>query len=66
MIKVCTIGAMHYTPFGGFHEMDIPYLESQGIQIIKEPKAAEVLVSQNRKHLKRYFLKHRNKKKYLI
>ena len=66
MIKVCTIGAIHYTPFGGFHEMDLPYFESHGISIVKDPKEADVLMSQNRKHLKRYFLKHRNKKKYLI
>ncbi|MFT5863600.1 MAG: hypothetical protein ACI828_002265 [Flavobacteriales bacterium] len=66
MIKVCNIGAMRYTPFGGFHEMDLPYLEAHGIRFVKDPKEADILVSQNRKHLKRYFLKHRNKKKYLI
>lgn len=66
MIKVCTIGAMRYTPFGGFHEMDLPYLAANGVTIVKDPKDADVLVSQNRKHLKHFFLKKRNKKKYLI
>ncbi|MEQ3657263.1 MAG: glycosyltransferase family 10 [Dokdonia sp.] len=66
MIKVCTVGAMRYTPFGGFHEMDLPYLEAKGIVMTERVKEADVLVSQNRKHLKRHFLKRRNKKKYLI
>lgn len=66
MIKVCTIGAMRYTPFGGFHEMDLPYLKAKGIAMTTKVKEADVLVSQNRKHLKRHFLKRRNKKKYLI
>lgn len=66
MIKVCTIKPMSYTPFGGFSDLDIPYLESVGIIMITNPKEADVLVAQNRKHLLPYFYKFRKTKKYLI
>lgn len=66
MPKVFISKGMKYTPFGGFHAMDLPYLETHGITITTNIKEADVLVAQHRKFLKPYFLKYRSKKKYLI
>lgn len=57
---------MSYTPFGGSNAIDIPYLKSAGITIITNPKEADVLVAQNRKHLVPYFYTYRRQKEYLI
>ncbi|GGG28002.1 hypothetical protein GCM10011344_31000 [Dokdonia pacifica] len=57
---------MPYTPFGGFNPIDIPYLESKGIYVVKDIKQADVLVGGHRKFLKPYFRKYLNKKKYVI
>jgi len=65
-IKVYLIGSFSFSPFGGFNEMDLPFLEKNGIEITNNIKEAQVLISQNRKHLVRCFYKYLNRKKYLI
>jgi hypothetical protein len=65
-IKVFLVGSFAYTPFMGFHQLDLEYFVSNGIQIINEISAADVLISQNRKRLRPYFTKYWNTKKYLI
>ncbi len=66
VIKIYLIGNFRYTPFGGFHPMDLEYLLKNNIIITDDIDEAEVLVSQNRKHLVKYFYKFLKKKKYLI
>ncbi len=65
-IKVFTEKSVRYTPFGGFHPMDLPFLEEHGIQITDDIQQADVIMSQNLKHLKKYFLRFFSRKKYLI
>lgn len=65
-IKVYRIGSFAYVPFGGFNEMDLPFLKKHGIIITDDIKEAQILVSQNRKYLTKYFYKYLNSKKYLI
>lgn len=66
MIKVFATTNMHYTPFKGFHKIDLPYLKDNGIVMVDDAAKADVIVSQHVKQLKPYFLKYSNKKKYLI
>ncbi|MGJ8684496.1 MAG: glycosyltransferase family 10 domain-containing protein [Nonlabens sp.] len=66
MIKVFATKNMHYTPFNGFHKSDLPFLKESGVEMVQEPKMADVIVSQQVKQLKPYFRKYFNTKKYLI
>ena len=66
IIKVYLIGNFRYTPFGGFHTMDLPFLSKKGIEIVHDINQSDILISQNRSHLKKYFYKYLNRKKYLI
>ncbi len=66
VIKIYLTGSFAYTPFTGFHEMDIPFLNAHHIHITKNIQEADLLVAQNSKKLKPYFLKFLNRKKYLI
>jgi hypothetical protein len=66
MIKVFATQNMHYTPFKGFHEMDLPFLEENGIRMVDKIEESDVIVSQHFKQLKPLFFKFRNTKKYLI
>jgi hypothetical protein len=66
MIKVYATENMHYTPFKGFHEMDLPFLEENGIRMVDKIEESDVIVSQHFKQLKPLFFKFRNTKKYLI
>ena len=65
-IKIHPVKSIQYTPFGGYHPMDLEYLNANGIEMTKDIDAADILLSQNRKHLKRYFYRYLKKKKYLI
>ncbi|WP_299213166.1 glycosyltransferase family 10 [uncultured Dokdonia sp.] len=66
MIRIFLVKPMPYTPFGGFNPIDIPYLESHDIKIVKNIKEADVLIGGHRKFLKPFFRKYVRKKKYLI
>ncbi len=66
MINVYHTSNMSYTPFCGFHKMDLPFLKEHGISIVDHPSKADIIVSQHFKQLKKYFLKFGKKKKYLI
>ena len=65
-VKVYLVGSFSFSPFGGFNSIDIPFLKNNAIEITKDIQQAHILVSQNRKHLKVYFYKYLNRKKYLI
>lgn len=66
MIKVFATTNMTYTPFKGFHEIDLAFFKEKGIQVVHDPKDADVIVSQHFKQLKPLFFKYFNNKKYLI
>lgn len=57
---------MTYTPFKGFHKIDLEYLYNNQIEIVDDPKDAMVIVSQKFKQLKTFFYNYRLSKKYLI
>lgn len=63
-IKVYKIKSFAFTPFS--NEKDLDYLGKQGIQITENIFDADVLVSQNYKHLKKYFPFFLFKKKFLV
>ncbi|WP_397303662.1 glycosyltransferase family 10 domain-containing protein [Nonlabens ulvanivorans] len=65
-IKVFTSGNMKWTPFGVFNPDDIPFLNSHGITIVPNVKNADIIVSQNLKHLKKFLLKYSFTKKFLL
>lgn len=66
MIKVFATSNMHYTPFNGFHSIDLPYFKENNIEIVSNPREADIIVSQHFKQLKPFFFKYFTKKKYLI
>ncbi|GAK99358.1 hypothetical protein JCM19314_3403 [Nonlabens ulvanivorans] len=53
-------------PFGVFNPDDIPFLNSHGITIVPNVKNADIIVSQNLKHLKKFLLKYSFTKKFLL
>ncbi|MEP3968272.1 MAG: glycosyl transferase, partial [Nonlabens sp.] len=57
---------MTYTPFKGFHEIDLPFFKKNKINIVDSPNNAQIIVSQKIKQLKPYFFKYRTQKKYLL
>lgn len=63
-IKIFLIKSFAYTPFT--NEDDLKYLSQNGIYITKNLNEADVLVSQNLKHLKKYFWRYFQTKKYLV
>lgn len=66
MIKIFLIGNFRYTPFRGYNCIDKPFLDANNIEITSNISEADILMSQNRKHLVKYFYKYLWKKKYLI
>ncbi len=66
MIKIYCIGNMKYTPFGDFNKFDLNYLNLNNIYVTDSIQDADVLVAQQRKHLKKYFWQYRRSKKYLL
>ena len=64
MIKLFKVGSFAYTPF--VDKRDLEYLKKSGLEITEDIKQADILVSQNFKHLKKYFLRYFRKKKFLV
>ena len=64
-IKIYKVPSFKYTPFDDFVEGDLRYLESKGILIINNILEADI-ISQNYKHIKKYFWRFIQKKKFLI
>jgi hypothetical protein len=55
-----------YTPFENFGKGDLDYLERNNITIVNKACEADIIISQNYKHLKKHFWRVFFKKKYLI
>ena len=64
MIKIFKIKSFAYTPFD--NPGDLEYLKSNGLIITNSPGEADILVSQNFRHLKKYFWQYRRKKAYMV
>ena len=63
-IKIYKVKSFVYTPF--CDEKDLAYLNKHGIYITEDIKQADLLISQNYKHLKKYIWSYFYKKKYLV
>lgn len=64
MVKVFTVGSFAYTPFK--NEKDLNYLSENNIELTEDISEADILISQNYKHLKKYIWIYLRKKNYLI
>ena len=64
MIKIYKVGSFAFTPF--VNQSDLGYLEDNGLEITEDIKQADIIISQNFKHLKKYFLRYFKKKNYLV
>ena len=66
LIRVYNVGSMTYTPFGGFHPLDLPFLNQKNIVITENITEADILVSQNIRKLRPYFFRYAFSKKFMI
>tara|TARA_R100000935_G_C2835815_1_gene168014 strand:+ start:1121 stop:2068 length:948 start_codon:yes stop_codon:yes gene_type:complete len=64
MIKLFLVGSFVYTPFTD--AVDLEYLKKNGLEITDKIKEADILISQNFKHLKTYIWRFLKTKKYLV
>ncbi|RXJ45404.1 glycosyltransferase family 10 domain-containing protein [Gelidibacter gilvus] len=54
-MKIFKASNFSYTPFNDFVEGDLSFLKMNGIEIVDSPWHSDVIISQNYKHLKKYF-----------
>lgn len=66
MIKIYKASSFTYTPFDNFVEGDLEYLKENGIIIIDNIKNADIIISQNFKHLKSHFWRYFFGKRFLV
>ena len=66
MIKLFKASSFKYTPFGDFEEGDMDCLNAHGIYITENVTDADVVISQNMKHLKKHFWRVIQGKRFLI
>jgi alpha(1,3/1,4) fucosyltransferase len=66
MIKIYKASSFKYTPFDNFVEGDLDFLKENNIVITDNVKNADIIISQNFKHLKPYFWRHFFGKKFLV
>ncbi len=64
MIKIFKVKSFAHTPFSNGEDLD--YLRKHGIEITTDIKNADILISQNFKHLKKYFLRYLKEKQFLV
>ncbi len=65
-IKLYKASSFKYTPFEDFEDGDLDYLNENGIQIVNNIREADIIISQNMKHLKRHFWRGLFGKHFLI
>lgn len=54
-IKLYKASSFKYTPFDDFETGDLDYLKANGIEITPKISEANIIISQNYKHIKKYF-----------
>ncbi|AWK02984.1 glycosyl transferase [Flavobacterium crocinum] len=65
-IKLFKASSFAYTPFDNYIEGDIAFLQNNNIIIVNNVDDADIIISQNYKHLKKYFWRFLQKKKFLV
>lgn len=65
-INLYKASSFKYTPFDDFVSGDLKFLRENDIYIVDSFKEADIIISQNYKHLKKYFFKGFLRKKFLI
>ena len=65
-IKLYKASSFSYTPFNDFMEGDLNYLNDNNIVVVTNPSEADVIISQNFKHLRKHFWRTLLGKKFLI
>lgn len=53
-VKIYKASGFYFTPFGGYVKGDLEYLKENGLEFVDNVKEADVIISQNFKHLKKY------------
>lgn len=66
MPKLYKASNFKYTPFDNFVEGDLEFLNKNGVTIVNKAKDADIIISQNIKHLKPFFWRAIFGKKFLI
>ena len=65
-IKLYEASNFSYTPFNNFMEGDLNYLNDNNIVVVTNPSEADIIISQNFKHLRKHFWRTLFGKKFLI
>lgn len=65
-IKLFKVSNFSYTPFNNFNPGDLDYLKAYNIEIVNSSKEADIIISQNFKHIKKHFWKFIFGKKFLV
>lgn len=65
-IKLYKASSFTYTPFDDFVNGDLDFLEENGIGFVESASNADIIISQNFKHLKKYFWRGFLGKKFLV
>ncbi|KAF2513560.1 glycosyltransferase family 10 domain-containing protein [Flavobacterium foetidum] len=65
-IKLFKASTFTYTPFGNYIPGDLDFLSKNNIVLVDNVKDADVIISQNYKHLTKYFWRFIQKKKFLV
>lgn len=65
-IKLFKASSFTYTPFNNYVQGDLDFLAANNIVIVDNVKDADVIISQNYKHLKKYFWRSFQKKFFLV
>jgi len=65
-IKLYKASSFKYTPFNDFQKGDLEFLNKNAIEIVKNIQEADIIISQNFKHLKKNFWRGLFGKKFLV
>lgn len=65
-IKLYKASSFKYTPFNDFQEGDLAFLKKNSIIVVENINDADIIISQNFKHLKKHFWRGVLGKKFLI
>ncbi|CAN1538100.1 Glycosyl transferase family 10 [Flavobacteriaceae bacterium] len=65
-IKLYKASNFSYTPFNDYMDGDLNYLNNNNIVIVAKPSEADIIISQNFKHLRNHFWRTLFGKKFLI